>query len=138
MISLRYLFVVLFTLFLLFGCGRSDIGCLVNATKDTLVVTLKSNPLTRSSRNYRVYDKASIISHDSVSEIEIIQLKPQQVIFLGSFAAGDGSRSDYRTWEFSEISVKGPNVQIDAKGDEIMKYVKTKSSYEYDFVIEKE
>jgi hypothetical protein len=131
----------LFTLILLLcSCGRTDNGSIINNTRDTLSITLKLNYPANDNKpdNYlreqiikgeKSQVKESklggdcVTDFDTLNNVATILLFPNDELHLGTIRAGF-SRNDYQTWEFTEINARGRNMQIDARDEGIMSFVK--------------
>jgi hypothetical protein len=143
-------------LVVLTGCGRTDPGRIVNGTDETLLVALRLNyPFTEHCpdnyfreeimQNYKAGPKESktaadyAVSFDSISNIAVLKLLPDDVIDLGTVRL-DADRNDYRSWEFTDISCKGnKGFTMHAQDESLMKYVGKSFlpiAVSYDFVIE--
>ncbi|MFM7015455.1 MAG: hypothetical protein ACKOX3_03910 [Bacteroidota bacterium] len=131
--------ILVFGLILLYSCGRTDNAFIVNKTQDTITLNLKLNYPTNTNRpdNYfrnQIMDKEKstvrdsklagdcLIEFDSINNIATLRLLPNDRLKLGTIRTGL-SRDDYKTWEFTEINIKGNNFQIDAKEQGIMTFV---------------
>jgi hypothetical protein len=125
--------------FALCSCGRRDHGQLINNTNDTLTLTLKLNyPANEfSPDNYfreqianneksqvKDYKLAGdcMVAFDAATNMATLKLNPKDKIDLGTIRI-PLYRSDYRTWEFTEIHIKGNNFEVNAKDRGIMNFI---------------
>lgn len=150
---LSFVFLALF----LCSCGRQHPGRILNDTDETLLVTIKLNyPFTEYCPDNYFYKKIAqnndvrtegiktatdfTISFDSIKNIAILKLLPNDEINLGTVRLGGGNRNDYRSWEFTEITCKGSKgYTMHAKDEQLMDYVNKRyylfSNYTHSFTI---
>ena len=125
---------------ILCSCGRHDNAYIVNNTNDTILVelTLQDSITKERPDNYfwtasysKVNDrkdslrgvKESVVSFDIISNLVILKLNPKDMIGLGTVRL-DTRRSDYKSWEFTEVKIIGNNFEYHAKDNGIMSFVK--------------
>jgi hypothetical protein len=123
-------------LFSLVSCGRQDTGCILNKTDDTLTLTLKLNfpanefkpdnyfreeIIKKEKSKTKDFKLAGdcLVEFDTSTNIATFRLNPKDKINLGTIRM-PLKRSDYRTWEFREISITGHNFELNAKDKGIM------------------
>jgi hypothetical protein len=140
---------------LLASCGRTDPGIIKNNSDDTLQLLLKLNypeskecpenffreellqkyirpEFNKDSTNYW------LTQFDTSQNIAIVTLLPNRNIYLGTTRVGL-HRTNYKVWEFTELTVIGKNLKINLKDNAINTFVKLNKHFigqdDYEFNI---
>ncbi len=128
---------------MLISCGRDQSAYIINQTGKEITLKLELKDVTKDPTKYLIADALNgkdaanhqvdgidnyFSGYDSLNQVLTLRMGIDEKMKLGTLRL-DRSRDSIQDWEFHSFRAFADGLEIQARGEEIMNYIKKKPSF---------